>query len=887
MVKYLIILVVLSGFLFSCEKKDTIFRSEKIHKTVMENLEEQQKLASGRFEQLFSVFDEKLTSREEQALSFLFAYMPLSDLSNYDGHFFLEQVRYSLRARDYFKWGKRVPSDLFLHYVLPCRVNNEYLDTARKVFFEDLKERLIGLSMREAALEINHWCHERVTYQSTDGYRTSSPMNTIKTAFGRCGEQSTLTVSALRAVGIPARQIYTPRWAHTDDNHAWVEVWVDGQWYYMGACEPEPELDMGWFEGPATRAMLLHHKAYGHIPTMEKINSVSHYFTEINVLNRYAPVRNIIVKVLDEGGIPVKGANVQFKYPNYAELYPLATVITNDEGVCNLMTGNGDLLVWSRYEGQFAWKKSEVADRDTLVLFLGSLPKDGSVHSYLFHAPPPSVTPDHSNIDRTNHIKRLHSEDSIRAAYEQTFIDSVAATATAMKYNLDREKILLLFKQSRGNWKTIKQFLDYAAPKDPAKAIALLSVISPKDRRDTPLRVLKDHFDNSDNPQKYGWEFYVNYVLNPRVGNELISEYKGQFQKHFTPSFQEEVRRDIRYLLDWGKDSITIRSKANPWGVPQMPIGVLEMKVADKNSLNIFFISVARSFGLAARIDAVRNQPQIYQEGEWVDINFEKGTVGNSPKGILELKFDSGSKTVIPPGYFKDFTLAKFTGKEFVTLDYSNSNLFEKFPVKLDLDEGVYSLTTVRRLSDGSVRTRVQYFQVLSGKQLAISVIIPELQETKKDVVNFEMNLNTPVQDFLNKQEIMLEELVGENGMVIIWLDLSLEPSKHLLNDLIRLRSNFNNWKGNIALLLNSEKLSKSFSLTEYQGLPSRSIFLIDHSAFLFKDYQKKRGGEPNYNMPLVLVLNSEQRVIYESTGYRIGIGDEVLGKVIEGCIVP
>ena len=62
-------------------------------------------------------------------------------------------------------------------------------------------------------------------------------------ARGRCGEESTLAVSAMRSVGIPARQCYVPRWAHCDDNHAWVEVWADGDWHYLGACEPEPVLD--------------------------------------------------------------------------------------------------------------------------------------------------------------------------------------------------------------------------------------------------------------------------------------------------------------------------------------------------------------------------------------------------------------------------------------------------------------------------------------------------------------------------------------------------------------------------------------------------------------------------------------------------------------------
>ena len=68
--------------------------------------------------------------------------------------------------------------------------------------------------MREAALEINHWCHEKVSYQPSD-MRTSAPMSTILSARGRCGEESTFTVAALRTAGIPARQVYTPRWAHS------------------------------------------------------------------------------------------------------------------------------------------------------------------------------------------------------------------------------------------------------------------------------------------------------------------------------------------------------------------------------------------------------------------------------------------------------------------------------------------------------------------------------------------------------------------------------------------------------------------------------------------------------------------------------------------------
>ncbi len=185
-----------------------------------------------------------MTSEEREALMFLYAYMPIGDITDYSGDYYLMNVRYTLKAREEMPWGKNIPAREFRHFVLPIRVNNENLDESRKIFYEELKDRVKELSLYEAVLEVNHWCHEKVIYTPSDS-RTSSPLASVKTAYGRCGEESTFLVAALRSVGIPARQVYTPRWAHTDDNHAWVEAWVDGQWHFLGACEPEPVLDLG------------------------------------------------------------------------------------------------------------------------------------------------------------------------------------------------------------------------------------------------------------------------------------------------------------------------------------------------------------------------------------------------------------------------------------------------------------------------------------------------------------------------------------------------------------------------------------------------------------------------------------------------------------------
>jgi transglutaminase-like putative cysteine protease len=200
----------------------------------------QQKKALMPQGELFTILDDaSLSTYEQEALEFLYAYMPLADITDYPGEFHLMNIRASQRAAEEMPWGKTIPEDLFRHFVLPVRVNNEQLDSARVVFYKELEDRVKSLSLYDAILEVNHWCHEKAVYMPSDA-RTSSPLATVSTAYGRCGEESTLLVAALRSVGIPARQVYTPRWAHTDDNHAWVEAWADGKWHFLGACEPEP-----------------------------------------------------------------------------------------------------------------------------------------------------------------------------------------------------------------------------------------------------------------------------------------------------------------------------------------------------------------------------------------------------------------------------------------------------------------------------------------------------------------------------------------------------------------------------------------------------------------------------------------------------------------------
>lgn len=480
--------------LLSCGKRELITNPERLQ-DVQKMLEVQREMTSKSIIPIWDIFQQNLSKDERQAMEFLYAYMPLSDLADYPAEFFLTNVRYSLRARREMPWGKTIPEDVFLHFVLPLRVNNENLDSFREQMYDEIKARIQGLGMKEAALEINHWCHEKVTYRGTDE-RTSSPLAAICKAFGRCGEESTFTVTALRTAGIPARQVYTPRWAHTDDNHAWVEVWINGKWYFLGACEPDVDLNMGWFEEPSSRVMLVHTRTYGRYFGDEPVLTNADRFSELNLTSNYTATKKVSVLVKNPDGTPSDSARVEYQLYNYAEFYPIAVNYTDKYGFLCFQTGMGDLIVWAAKNGAFAWKKFSVPTTDSLILVLGTASYTGLSDS--FDLIPPPAKKVEKNIPeelRKQNMLRLAREDSIRNAYCSTFKDSAWIVSFAKQHNLPAEEILPFIKKSYGNWREITSFIETYSAQYSKLMIRFLAQLSDKDFADVKEQTLADHLE--------------------------------------------------------------------------------------------------------------------------------------------------------------------------------------------------------------------------------------------------------------------------------------------------------------------------------------------------------------------------------------------------------
>ena len=875
----------------ACGGRETHFMKDKAYREAV------QADFSARLEQtdaVFSPFDktgtalndgELLSQEEREALEFLYAYMPLADAVDYPASYYLDQVRATFRIRKEMGW--KVPEREFRHFVLPIRVNNENLDTARVAFNREIAPRVKGLSMKEAILEVNHWCHEKMTYQPSDA-RTSSPLASLMNALGRCGEESTFCVAALRSVGIPARQVYTPRWAHTDDNHAWVEAWADGQWHFIGACEPEPVLDLGWFNAPASRAMLMHTKVFGRYDGPEEVVLESPNYTEVNLIDHYATTARADFRVVDAAGKPVEGARVDFCIYHYAEVYPAVSKYTDADGCTFLSSGLGDLLVWASKDGAYGYAKCSFGKDKEVTVTLGQVPEKDA---FDIVPPPENVRlPEVTPAQRAENDRRFAYEDSLRHAYEATFPTHEEALAFTQEHGYGHHMVFPI-EWSRGNWRTIEAFMSMAD--DHERVEHLFLTLSRKDFHDITLPILMDSYNDRE------------AVLGPRVENEFLSPYKSLFE----PYGQLDDLITPQDVVTYVRSNITVLDDPKAWSIPMSPFGVFETEMADPRSRDIFFVALARYRGIDAQKDPVTGKVQYRIDKEWLDVDFDgAGPAVAAPKGPLRLSY-TPDKVVDNPKYYSHFSLSKIENGRPHLLEFDEEEVdmgggmdwAHVFKKGYPLEEGRYLLVSGNRLSSGTVPVSMVFFDIVAGKETVCDLVLRASENEVPVIGSFDAETKfTPVTlaktedgDVLSneaKEPASLLSACGRGHYALAILEPGKEPTNHVLRDLAAAREKLEAWGRPIVLLCSSDaamhRLQVEMSEGRYGTLPSTIVLGLDADGSVQKGIEQGmkvgpagKAGAPT-RLPLVILADSFNRVFFLSEGYTIGLGEQLAATV-------
>ena len=260
-------------------------------------------------------------------------------------------------------------------------------------------------------------------------------------------------------------------------------------------------------------------------------------------------------------------------------------------------------------------------------------------------------------------------------------------------------------------------------------------------------------------------------------------------------------------------DTIIVNDDLNVRHIPMSPSGVARARVTDSHSYEIFNVACSR-----------RNGDDV---------------PAATKTGILKINFNADAD----PRYYTHFSIKKFNGNTFDLLAYDAmdpgmdvgllySQLMEDDG--LCLEPGYYVMSSGPRRADGSVLNHIVFFTIEEGKTTEIELVM------RSDV----------------------SSLIGER--IVAYLDGGSEPTTHAMQDISILKDRFNNLGGNMTFFFQNEDDLKNFKLKNFNDLPQNIVFEINQDI-------------PTTNLPIFLIFNEKDEVIFESKGYTIGLGEQLL----------
>lgn len=819
---------------------------------------------------------ERCNDAQKVCMKFLYGTMPISDIENYDFSLFLSYVDHALFLRENTPWCKDIPEDIFFNHVLYYRINTEDIVDCRRAFYDLCWPRLVEAgktgSMKEAALELNYWCFENATYRQTDD-RTANPLTVLRCAYGRCGEESTFATTAFRSVGIPTRQIYTPRWPHCDDNHAWIEVWCDGDWHYLGACEPEEVLDKGWFTAAASRAMIIHSRMFSDYVENEEIVTHEGLTTICNELKRYADTQTFSVKVVDNGK-PVEGVSVRIELLNYSEFFPISTLVSDANGEASITLGLGDLHIHAVKDGKFVTRLVDSRKEPSVVIDF-SAATDSQTEN--LEGEEYDVVPPKDNMkfavrltdeQKATQQRKFDAAAALLHKKEGNFYTEDAAAAKAIELGFNGECADYVAKalfDAKGNADEVENFLNNARDNSEKLLRAkLLNVLTVKDKTDLCADVLEQHILQTPAQPELSEEIFVPYVLSPRISREKLTAWRAPLAASFSEEQKQTFANDPEALWNWICDNIRSNDEREYSTLIASPDRILRVGYGTYHSMKVLFVAVCRTLGVAARINPETHAVQFYHDGSFH--NVEKANKAKT----LPFTLVSGDDTQWV--YFQNWSIGILRDGIYNTLDLSGRE-WKDGKVELDLAPGAYRLLTAKRMPNGSLFTKEYRFTVAENGLNSLTI---RLRDTKIS----DMLENMDILPFSLKDKdggkIEAEKLTEGKANILFWLEEGKEPTEHILNELIEHHERYNAVDAQLVFIIRSDEAKKNHTLARALELLPKVTICYDDFRDNVSSIARRMYVDPD-KLPLIVVTRPGLNGIFATSGYNVGMGDLLL----------
>lgn len=819
-----------------------------------------------------------------ELLQFYYGFMPLSDAFTYDFDLFYRYAAHAASLRRTEARCAALPEEIFLHDVAWYRINSEKIVDCRSFFQEQVSPLIQGLDETQAVLAVNYWCASQASYEASDE-RTQSPLSVYRSGSGRCGEESTFLVSVLRSVGIPARQVYVPRWAHCDDNHAWVEVYVEGTWHFLGACEPEEVLDRGWFTNASTRAVLVYARTFTDYGVENQIAGRDGCVRFLNVTEHYAETKNLRIRVTDGEDRPISGASVSVEILNMAEFCSVLTLTTGADGTAGLTMGLGDVLVRAWKDGLCAETPVGAEDREIRLKLTEAPENMPSGRTELeIRAPKDGVTPwpVPEAAQKAVGRARLKEADTARERKLSAFREEAARAAESYPDEAD------IFLRARGNVAGLKKFLDGEDWKQERKE--LLHSLSDKDFRDLDPEILQEQLrqlaplspdvqqrmaSGAQTDSASGREVFVRFCLCSRIDMEELTAFAPAVKEFFSGQERAAFRKRPECIWEWEQAHLKYLPSEDYDTLKITPPAALRGLWADETGKRTLFVAICRTLGIPARLNPVTGQAEYLTGNEWREVSGEAGAAGDGPEEAVTDRShsDSASARLLlltspedPWSYAQTWSIGRLSGMGYETLNYEGIHP-ENGRMELRLKSGIYRLITTNRMPGGSQYASIICFHLKEGEERVLEMKLhrPEL----KDLL-----VKNPLPAFTLQDgggnTVDSASLLNGAKSLLIFVEEGKEPTEHVLNELPAEKERMERLSCHLILVADSTASLENPLLNRTADVFETAEVYFDEGLENAEPVARRMYVAPDL-LPLLVAVDEQGCGIYACSGYHVG----------------
>ena len=183
-------------------------------------------------------------------------------------------------------------------------------------------------------------------------------------------------------------------------------------------------------------------------------------------------------------------------------------------------------------------------------------------------------------------------------------------------------------------------------------------------------------------------------------------------------------------------------------------------------------------------------------------------------------------------------------------------------------------------LSGGNVCADMAFFTIEEGKTTVADLVIRDDASQLRVIGSFDsegkyMKVPAPGQAGESVQTSVLAT-TGRGYFAVALVDYGTEPTNHAFMDISAVASELEAWGRPLLVIFASEEDYRKFRADHF-NLPSTVSYGVDADGSMRKNIAREMKLGDGGNLPLIVMADTFNRVVFFSQGYSIGLGERLV----------